>query len=130
MTSYTAKDDAVHQPSNKQGEKYILQYLCTRVVLLSCFNFFLLDDVGDEGSDDGDKSGAEKYDRVSAETLPVKPVEKGSRELFGVGVPTQNKSSPSGEKVEGMIIHQRPLPPSPKSKPSGCTGCFCKCTIL
>ncbi|MBA0601083.1 uncharacterized protein LOC105778752 [Gossypium raimondii] len=93
MKSYTAKDDVVHQPSQKQG---------------------------DEGSEDGDKSGT---------TLPVKPVEKGSPDQSEVRVPTQNKSNPSVETVEDMVFYPRPLPPSPNSKPSGKKVCFCGCSI-
>ncbi|MBA0697576.1 hypothetical protein Goari_021112 [Gossypium aridum] len=93
MKSYTAKDDVVHQPSEKQG---------------------------DEGSEDGDKSGTGRYHPVSAETLP---------DQSGVRVPTQNKSNPSGETVEDMVLHPRPLPPSPNSKPSGKKCCFCGCSI-
>ncbi|MBA0781470.1 hypothetical protein Gotri_002394 [Gossypium trilobum] len=100
MKSYTAKDDVVHQPSEKQG---------------------------DEGSEDGDKSGTGRYHPVSAETLPVKPVEKGSPDQSGVRVPTQNKSNPSGET--DMVFYPRPLPPSPNSKPSGKKCCFCGCSI-
>ncbi|KAG8501498.1 hypothetical protein CXB51_003798 [Gossypium anomalum] len=103
MKSYTAKDDVVHQPSEKQG---------------------------DEGSEDGDKSGTGKYHPVSAETLSVKPVKKGSPDQSGVRVPTQNKSNPSGETVEDMVIYPRPLPPPPNSKPPGEKGCSCACSIL
>ncbi|MBA0575365.1 hypothetical protein Golob_000055 [Gossypium lobatum] len=102
MKSHTAKDDVVHQPSEKQG---------------------------DEGSEDGDKSGTGRYHPVSAETLPVKPVEEGSPDQSGVRVPTQNKSNPSGETVEDMVLHPRPLPPSPNSKPSGKKCCYCGCSI-